>query len=269
MIVIATALVYSVTRYEPLVLLCFLQQIQVLQQLLPFLRLDGYYVLSDLVGVPDLFRRIGPVLRSALPFRPTEGEVTELKPWVRRVVAAWVFILVPLLAVNLAYFVLAAPRIVATGWDSASRFVGQMMTAGGGEAVFAAVQLVLLVLPTIGMTYTLLRVLKRAGRGAWRWSSGSTRRRLGVLVGAAPLLAGIAVAWYPDARLSPYREGERGTIQQHARELAAFRTGSPLLRSPLEALEPLPAVAPGTSAILVDAPGDTPEDPAGASGQRA
>ena len=53
--------------------------------MLPFLRLDGYYVVSDLVGVPDLFRRIGPVLRSAIPFRAPEPEVAELKPWVRRV----------------------------------------------------------------------------------------------------------------------------------------------------------------------------------------
>lgn len=70
MIVIAAALIYTGTGYEPLVLICFLLQIQVLQQMLPFLRLDGYYVVSDLVGVPDLFRRIGPVLRQASPFGP-------------------------------------------------------------------------------------------------------------------------------------------------------------------------------------------------------
>ena len=34
-----------------------------LQQLLPLGRLDGYFVVSDLVGVPDLFNRIGPALR--------------------------------------------------------------------------------------------------------------------------------------------------------------------------------------------------------------
>ena len=122
------------TGYEPLVLLCFLLQIAVLQQMLPFLRLDGYYVLSDLVGVPDLFRRVGPVLRSALPFRDAEPSVAQLKPWVRRVVAGWVFLLVPVLAMNLGYFLLAAPRIFATGWDSAGRLIGTMTRSQGVES---------------------------------------------------------------------------------------------------------------------------------------
>ena len=42
---------------------------QMLQQLLPFLRLDGYYILTDLTGVPDLFSRIKPMLRSLDPGR--------------------------------------------------------------------------------------------------------------------------------------------------------------------------------------------------------
>ena len=37
-----------------------------LEQLLPFVRFDGYFILSDLVGVPDLFARVAPILRSAL-----------------------------------------------------------------------------------------------------------------------------------------------------------------------------------------------------------
>ena len=32
----------------------------------PVIRLDGYYLVSDLTGVPDLFARIGPVLRGLL-----------------------------------------------------------------------------------------------------------------------------------------------------------------------------------------------------------
>ena len=38
-----------------------------LEQLLPFVRFDGYFILSDLVGVPDLFARIAPVIRGCLP----------------------------------------------------------------------------------------------------------------------------------------------------------------------------------------------------------
>ena len=35
----------------------------VLQQLMPLLRFDGYYVLSDLTGVPDILSRIKPIFR--------------------------------------------------------------------------------------------------------------------------------------------------------------------------------------------------------------
>ncbi len=249
MIVIGTALTYALTRYEPLVLICFLLQIQVLQQMLPFLRLDGYYVVSDLVGVPDLFRRIGPVLRSAIPFRTREPEVTELKPWVRRVVAGWVFFLVPILGLNLGYFLLSAPRIVATSWDSGARFVGQITTEGGATAVFAAVQLVLLLLPTIGISYTALRFARRGTAGAWRWSAGSVGRRGVVFVGIAAVLGLLSVAWYPDSRVTPYRQGETGTVQQQVGDLSAFGDGAPLLRSPRQAQQPLEAVPAGTSAV--------------------
>src|SRR3712207_6935164 len=36
-------------------------------QLLPLVRFDGYHVLADLTGVPDLFQRIGTTLKSLVP----------------------------------------------------------------------------------------------------------------------------------------------------------------------------------------------------------
>ena len=38
-----------------------------LDQLLPIVRFDGYFILSDLIGVPDLFARVVPIVKSALP----------------------------------------------------------------------------------------------------------------------------------------------------------------------------------------------------------
>lgn len=252
-VVLVIAAVHVVTAYEPLVLLMFLLQIQVLQQMLPFLRLDGYYVVSDLVGVPDLFRRIGPVLRSAIPFHRTEPEVAQLKPWVRRAVMGWVLVIVPVLLLNLGYLLLALPRIAATSWDSASRLVGQLGGGGAAADAWTAVQLLLLVLPAVGITFTMTRTARRAAGGAWGWSAGSAARRACVLLGGAAVLAGLALAWWPDGRVTPYREGERGTIQQQVRELGAVGTGRPLLRTPREAQQPLPSVQQGQSAV-VDAP---------------
>ena len=257
MIVLVLGALHVATGYEPLVLLMFLLQVQVLQQLLPFLRLDGYYVVSDLVGVPDLFRRIGPVLRSAIPFHRTDPEVAKLKPWVRRVVTGWVLVIVPILLLNLAYIVLAFPRIVATGWDSAARLSGQLDTQSGAGKAWVAAQLLLLVIPAVGITYTLLRTGRGTCTSAWRWSAGSPPRRMSVLTGGVVLLAGLALAWWPDGRVAPYRPGESGTVQQQVRELQAAGSGTPLLRSPQEAQQPLPPVPPGHSAVL-DSPGVDP-----------
>ena len=52
-----------------MLLLVLIQHFEIVHQLLPVIRLDGYYIVSDLTGVPDLFARIGPILRSLLPGR--------------------------------------------------------------------------------------------------------------------------------------------------------------------------------------------------------
>ena len=63
---LTTAAVYAATGFEALLLIVLIQNFAMVQQLLPFIRLDGYYVISDLTGVPDMFSRIKPSLRSLL-----------------------------------------------------------------------------------------------------------------------------------------------------------------------------------------------------------
>jgi putative peptide zinc metalloprotease protein len=257
MVVLAIAGVHALTGYEPLVLVMFLLQVQVLQQMLPFLRLDGYYVVSDLVGVPDLFRRIGPVLRSAIPFHQPEPQVAQLKPWVHRVVTGWVLVIVPVLLVNVGYIVLAFPRIAATSWDSASRLLGQLGHGGTAATAWTVTQLVLLALPAIGITYTLTRTARRAGAGAWGWSADSAGRRALVTVGVGAFIGGLAVAWWPDARVTPYRDGDRGTFQEQVSELRTVGNGTPLLRTPQEAQQPLPPTIRDDSGAVDNAPNST------------
>ncbi|TME66883.1 MAG: hypothetical protein E6I50_10145, partial [Chloroflexi bacterium] len=81
---------YFLTHFEPLLILVFAQHLEIAHQFLPFLRLDGYYVVADLTGVPDLFGRIKPILAHLVLRRPADRRVAELKPWVRRVVTGWV-----------------------------------------------------------------------------------------------------------------------------------------------------------------------------------
>jgi putative peptide zinc metalloprotease protein len=258
LVVLALATTYAFTSYEPLLLVCFVLQVQIVQQMLPLLRLDGYYVLSDAIGVPDLFRRTGPILRSALPWRRPSPEVLELTRRARYTVTAWVMVVIPLLLVNMVYILLSAPRLVATAWDSAARQYGVLTSSAGLEAGVAALQLVILAIPTIGMTLTFSRLGRRVAAASWSWSQGSAARRVLVTLAALAVVGGLAVSWWPDGRLSPYHPGERGTFQQGVTELRTAGQGRPLLRSPRQAQQPLPAVRPGTSAVTGEPVGRIP-----------
>src|SRR5437763_4465524 len=80
------------TDFEPFLLLVIIQHFEIAHQLLPVVRLDGYYIVADLTGVPDLFSRIGPILRSLVPWHKTDQRVTVLKRWVRFAVTGWVLV---------------------------------------------------------------------------------------------------------------------------------------------------------------------------------
>jgi len=241
-VLVMTAAFFA-TGFEPLLLVAFLMQVEIVQQLLPFLRLDGYYVLSDIAGVPDLFRRIPAVLKSAIPGRPADPQVTELKRWVRVMVVGWTLVVVPLLLVNLVLAVVAAPRIVATAWHAGAKLIYGFEHAGPLLKAADALQLVFLVIPLLGLVFTFVRIGRRASAGAWRWSAGSPPRRGLVVVGAAGALALIAIAWWPDGRVTPYRPGEKGTLQQQVSSVRQIGVGSPLLPGPKQAAtQPLPQV---------------------------
>ena len=67
--VLPLTVTYLATGYAPLACAVVLIHAEIVQQLLPSLRFDGYFILADLIGLPDLFRRIGPTLRSLIPGR--------------------------------------------------------------------------------------------------------------------------------------------------------------------------------------------------------
>jgi putative peptide zinc metalloprotease protein len=219
---------FFATGFEPLLLLVLIQNFAMLQQLLPFLRLDGYYIISDLTGVPDMFARIKPVLASLVPGRPASDRVTELKPWVRGVVTGYVMLVVPLLALSFVLMILHAPRAFATAYDSLGVQWDKVAHAGGLAAgVAGALQLGVLVLPCAGMVLTAGRVGGRVGRGAWSWSAGSPARRSAVTAVAAAGIGLAAFTWWPNGDYRPIQPGEKGTIQGALASLAAIPTGRP------------------------------------------
>ena len=234
--VLAVGLAYLLTRFEPLLLLALLVQLEILQQFLPFLRLDGYYMISDLTGVPDLFTRIGPTLKSLLPWRETDQRVAELRPGVRVTVTLWVLLLVPILTFNFAVMVFAAPRIFATIWGSLKLHWHSLTVAlplhQFGAVALNALQMAVLALPALGIAYMLTRVSRRLFHKGWTWSADNRIKRSLVIAIAMLTMGTVAFAWWPKGEYRPIEPHERWTLPRAISAIAAAPSGQPAFLVP-------------------------------------
>ena len=227
--ILATAGAYALTGFEPLLLMIPLQHLEIIHQFLPFIRLDGYYIVSDLTGVPDMFARIRPTLASLIPGKRTSDRVKELKPWVRGVVTAYVFTVVPLLLFLFGMMVINAPRIFSTAYDAFFVQYHKVRHDFSGGSAFAGsfgiLQMLILLLPAAGLIVTFARAALRVGQGVWKKTEGRDAARAGSVLAAAALLAGIAFMWWPNGDYKPIQPGEKGTIQGALAQFAAVPTG--------------------------------------------
>ncbi|WP_051385821.1 M50 family metallopeptidase [Actinokineospora inagensis] len=206
------------SHWDALLLVIATQLLQMVRQLAPMVRFDGYHVLADLTGVPDLFHRIKPTLVGLLPHKWRSPEATVLKPWARAVVTLWVVVVVPMLITSLLLMVLTLPRLVGTAVHS----VQQQSLALGvafdkGDLARAGVRVLAIIavaVPVLGSLYMMVRMVKRTGAKVGRWSAGKPGRRVVAVVALAAVLAGLAWAWWPDSdRYRPIQPNERGTVQ--------------------------------------------------------
>ena len=179
--VLVCAAAYAVTGAGPFLVIALLGQLEIVQQFVPFVRLDGYWVISDLVGVPDLFGRIKPIVLAALTGRRSDRRVTELKTRARAVVTAWVCVTVPVLALNAVLIGRAAPHLasVAAATVRAQAHLIATSAASGHllVAVLAAVQVVLVALPVVAGALTATFVSYRSGFAAADWEGHRRRPR--------------------------------------------------------------------------------------------
>lgn len=233
-VAVATMGVWWVSRYDAVLLLVATQILQMLRQLLPFVRFDGYHVLADLTGVPDLFHRIGPTLGALVPWTPTSPRARELKPWARAVVTVWVLTVVPLLLAVAVLLVVTLPRLVGTAWASAHA-QQDVMTAAFAEGdvlsgLARMLAMVVVILPILATLVILVRLVRQVGGWVWRRTDGRPVRRGLAGVIALAIVAGLAYAWWPvDGRYRAVQAYESGTLADAvslARPQAGFAVGS-------------------------------------------
>jgi putative peptide zinc metalloprotease protein len=203
--------------YDALLLVVATQILQMLRQLAPLVRFDGYHVLADVTGVPDLYSRIKPTLLGALPWRWGDPHARLLKPWARIVVTLWVVLVVPLLFATLVLAVWTLPRLVGTAWASLNKQQDVLLTAWADgdmiQAVARVLAMIAIIIPVAGVVYMLVRFVRRSVAGVWRRTAGKPLMRMLAAVAGAVMFAGVAYAWWPDeAAYRPIQPSERGTI---------------------------------------------------------
>ncbi len=193
---------YALTGTEYLLLAIVLLVLDIIRQSLPFVRMDGYWALADLTGIPDFFATLAPFLRSLVPAQRWPGQrLPPLHTWVRAVYALYLLITVPLLAFVLGELLWGLPHLLLTAAGTGLR-LGQEIRAAWQHAAIATlaatlVQFVLLGLPVVGLGLMLANLGRRLARALWRLSQPTPwRRAAGALVVVA-IAGGLTRLWLP------------------------------------------------------------------------
>jgi putative peptide zinc metalloprotease protein len=195
---------YAATSAEILLLVIGLTHLELLQQLLPFARFDGYFILSDLVGVPDMFAHVIPVLRGAL--RRRGGRVAGLDRRAQTVIAVWALVVVPLLTLAMAYLLLHLPEANRALWHSAGHAArlttAQLASHRYVAAAVDAVSTALAVTPIAGSHFIAAGLARRAVDLGRSWSAGRPRRRLLVAVAGVNCAVLLVALWAAQGQFS-------------------------------------------------------------------
>jgi putative peptide zinc metalloprotease protein len=190
---------YAGTSAEVLLLVIAVTHLEMLEQLLPFVRFDGYFILSDLAGVPDLFARVVPVLRSMLPGHHRDPRIAGLRRRARIVVMSWVLLVIPLLAAGSGYLLLRLPVANRALWHSASGQVHLMSVAISGHryaaAVIDAVGIALVSVALAGSLYLVIGLMRRLAVAGVHWSARRPARRILAVAAAVAGVAALAAVW--------------------------------------------------------------------------
>jgi len=197
--ILALAALYDLTSSQLILLVIMATHLEMLQQLMPFARFDGYFILSDLVGVPDLFGHVVPVLRGGRSRGPRDQGTAGLHRHARTVITGWVLCVIPLLTLLFGYMLLHLPATLRALWHSAS--YAMSLTAAGfthqryAVAAVDAISASMALLSIAGSLFVTSGLARRGISAGAKWSAGRPRRRLVAVLAGAVLVGLLATFW--------------------------------------------------------------------------
>jgi hypothetical protein len=195
---------YLVSGQEVFLAVVMVISFDILYNLLPYVRLDGYWALADLTGVPDFFSQMRPFVRSFFP-RLKGDKLPSLKPWVKVAFALYVIFTIPVLALLFLLIFLNFPSLIATGWDSLIYQVREFSSAQstGGLVLKSglASQIVLIMLSMLTVTYFVYSMSRIPIRALWNWSRPTPLRRIAGASVSLGVIALLGFLWAPDLLL--------------------------------------------------------------------
>lgn len=161
--IIGAAVVYRFHPYPPALVILAFSNLTIIQQLLPIVRLDGYWVLSDLVGVPDLFARIRPAFRSIRHWR----KPTDLTWKATIIVTTWVIVIVPLLLGGMFLTIKRMPSFMESSYHLLLKYYSTATVSYDhrqwSALALAGVMMAFLCLPVAGFSIMFYRMGRTMG----------------------------------------------------------------------------------------------------------
>jgi putative peptide zinc metalloprotease protein len=270
---------YQATGFRPLLVFVVLIQLETLVQFLPFVRLDGYYVVSDLAGVPNLFAYLQPtvvrlVCRNDGPLRQAAvRRLDELTKRARLLIGLWVAFTVPVLLLNVVLLLVLLPRFAGAALGSAG-LQAEAIVGGSGldpwGRLNGVVGLVLLALPLAGILYIAGRLgarLRTALRAWWRRRPGATATATATVT--MVLLLQIGIFW-PDTFISAFNGARRAhQISQLSDGYARSDRDDVAALAALDPFDEVPAPAGEDAAVDEALALDPPAEPGPGDGSAA
>lgn len=189
---LATVGAYFASGQEWLLMVVLLVDLDIVRQLFPFVRFDGYWALTDLLGVPDILSHMKATLTRGLGQSGVSSQAAPLKVWARLVFVIFTLFTVPVLVALTTIMLVQGPTMFVAVVQALEVNVTQAeeawLSGQAWTAIAAGASLVLLTIQALGMVFLLTTIVWQPMQAVWRWSGHRTvHRTLTISLGAAAI----------------------------------------------------------------------------------